>query len=62
MGEDAFWSGINQYYSDYAFEMPVSDDFARALERATGRSWADALYHWLYTIDEYAGENLYEYD
>ncbi len=62
MGEDAFWSGIKQYYSDYAFKMPVSDDFARALERATGRSWADAIYHWLYTIDEYAGENLYEYD
>lgn len=62
MGEDAFLSGVKQYYEDYAFKTPVSDDFARALEKATGRSWADAIYHWLYTIGDYAGENLYEYD
>ena len=62
MGTKNFWAGIRQYYEDYALKTPVSDDFARAFERATGRSWADAIYHWLYTIDEYAGENLYTYD
>ena len=62
MGEEAFWSGVNQYYNDNTFKTPVSDDFARAFERATGRNWADAIYHWLYTISDYAGENLYEYD
>ena len=62
MGEKPFWFGIRQYYSDYAFKTPVSDDFARAFERATGRSWADAIYHWLYTVADDAGQNLYEYD
>ena len=62
MGEEAFWTGLQRYYSDYAFKMPVSDDLARAFQRATGRNWADAIYHWLYTVSDYAGENLYEYD
>lgn len=62
MGEDAFLSGIKAYYEENAFKTPVSDDFVRAFEHATGRSWADAIYHWLFTIGEYAGENLYEYD
>lgn len=62
MGEEAFLSGIKEYCKENAFKTPVSDDFVRAFERATGRNWANAIYHWLYTIDEYAGENLYEYN
>lgn len=62
MGGDAFMSGIKTYYRQNAFKTPVSDDFARAFEDATGRSWADAIYSWLFTIGDYAGENLYDYD
>lgn len=62
MGDAAFLSGVKTYYEENTFKTPVSDDFARAFEHATDRSWADAIYHWLYTIDTYAGENLYEYD
>lgn len=62
MGDEAFLSGVKTYYEENAFKTPVSDDFARAFAHATGRSWADAIYHWLYTIDTYAGENLYEYN
>lgn len=62
MGEEAFLNGIRAYYKGNAGKTPVSDDFARAFEHATGRNWADAIYHWLFTIGDYAGENLYEYD
>ncbi|MBR3928284.1 MAG: hypothetical protein IKJ65_04695 [Clostridia bacterium] len=62
MGQNAFLSGVKQYYEENAYKTPVSDDFARAFENATARSWADAIYHWLYTIGDYQGENLYEYD
>lgn len=62
MGEEVFLTCIRQYYSENACKTPVSDDFARAFAHATGRNWADAIYHWLFTIGDYAGENLYEYD
>lgn len=62
MGEEAFLEGIRTYYGLFAYKTPVSDDFVRAFETSSGRSWADAIYHWMYTIGDYSGENLYEYD
>ena len=62
MGEEAFLDAVKYYYSAYSYLQPTSDDFADAFEKASGRSWADAIYHWLYTIGDYQGENLYEYD
>lgn len=62
MGRESFLKAVSHYYSSHRYSQPVSDDFVRAFNESSGKNMADAIYHWLYTIGDYAGENLYEYD
>jgi aminopeptidase N len=47
LGEDAFWSGLRQYLSRFAYQNADTADFRRAMEDAAGRDLGWFFEQWL---------------
>ncbi|MBQ1255680.1 MAG: hypothetical protein IIX93_00175, partial [Clostridia bacterium] len=62
VGDEVFLATLREYLARYACLEPVSDDFVASMNLISGQNRADTVYGWLYTIDEYANETMYEYD
>ena len=48
IGDDAFWSGIQDYYRRYRDKNASTDDFRRTMEEASGRDLTEFFHQWLY--------------
>jgi aminopeptidase N len=48
VGDEAFWKGIQSYYTHYMNDHATTDDFRREMEAASGRDLAWFFEQWLY--------------
>jgi aminopeptidase N len=48
VGDEAFWRGVREYYSEFSTKNATTDDFRRAMEEASGRDLAPFFRQWLY--------------
>jgi aminopeptidase N len=48
VGDDAFFAGLRAFYSEWRFRKAGTDDFRKAMERATGRSLGRFFDEWIY--------------
>jgi aminopeptidase N len=48
VGDDAFFAGIRQFYSEWKFRKAGTDDFRAAMERASGRDLTAFFRGWIY--------------
>ncbi|MBQ3079775.1 MAG: hypothetical protein IJC48_07255 [Clostridia bacterium] len=62
MGNERFLSSIRTYYEDNSYKNPTTDDLILSMNKSAGGQWQNAVYGWLNTVDEYAGEwiGIYE--
>ncbi len=61
VGDEAFWSGIRQYYADHTFGNVKSADLQAALEAASGQDLSTFFSQWVYrpgnpAVDVYWGQ------
>ena len=50
VGDEAFWSGVQDYVSTYADQLVETDDFRRTLERHCSRSLQRFFDQWIYGL------------
>ena len=62
IGDDAFWSGIQEYYRLYRDKNASTDDFRRAMEEASGRDLTGFFHQWLYQGGALKYEGGWSYD
>ena len=62
IGDDAFWSGIQDYYRRYRDKNATTDDFRRAMEEASGRDLTEFFHQWLYQGGALEYEGGWSYD
>ncbi len=62
IGDDAFWSGIQDYYGRYQDKNASTDDFRRAMEEASGRDLSEFFQQWLYQGGALEYEGGWSYD
>ena len=48
IGDEAFWSGIQDYYARFQGKNATTDDLRRAMEEASGRDLSEFFAQWLY--------------
>ena len=48
LGDDEFFAGLRQFYSDWKFRKAGTDDFRAAMERASKRDLAPFFDAWIY--------------
>ncbi|MDA0196739.1 MAG: M1 family metallopeptidase [Bacteroidetes bacterium] len=48
IGDDAFFSGIRQYYDEYKFSNVLTEDFMKVMERVSGISLESFFDQWFY--------------
>jgi len=48
IGEDAFWSGVRQYYEEYKYGNALTEDFQKIMEEASGRKLDWFFQQWVY--------------
>lgn len=48
VGEEAFWKGLQKYYSSFRFGNATSQDFAQIMETISGKSLGQFFRQWLY--------------
>jgi hypothetical protein len=51
VGDEAFFAGIREFYAEWRFRKAGTDDFRRALERASGRDLESFFDGWIYGTD-----------
>lgn len=49
LGTDAFWKGIQQYYSEYDYSNATTDEFIEAMEQSSGKDLSQFTTQWLRT-------------
>jgi aminopeptidase N len=49
LGDEVFWSAVNQYLGEYMGKTVETEDFRRVLERVSGRSLVQFFDQWIYT-------------
>lgn len=49
IGDEAFWTGIRQYFKDYNGRNACTDDFRKEMEKASGKDLQRFFMQWLYT-------------
>lgn len=62
MGRENMKKSLSEYVRENRFSIASIEDFASAMNRATGGEWDQALVAWIYTIDNYSQEILESYD
>jgi len=62
LGDELWWRGINQYVTANAFGLVETVDFARALERVSGRNLARFFDQWIYGAGHPEFEVAYRWD
>ena len=62
MGEDKLRAGLARYVEMYREKTASLEDFALALEAATGRSWRELLVSLMRDIGQYAGQEIERYE
>ncbi len=51
VGDDAFFGGIRTFYADWKFKKAGTDDFQRAMEKASGRDLGRFFNTWIFGSD-----------
>ena len=49
LGTDAFWKGIQQYYSEYDYSNATTDEFIEVMEQSSGKDLSQFTTQWLRT-------------
>ncbi len=62
MGRDKLIESISVYYEACTGLNPTAEDLISAMNRAAGGEWRSAVYSWLNSIGDYAGEFLDVYE
>ncbi len=62
IGEEAFWSGIQDYYARFQDKNATTDDFRRAMEEASGQDLSEFFQQWLYQGGALEYEGGWSYD
>ena len=62
IGDDAFWSGIQDYYRRYRDKNASTEDFRRAMEEASGTDLTEFFHQWLYQGGALEYEGGWSYD
>ena len=62
IGDEAFWSGIQDYYARFQGKNATTDDLRRAIEEASGRDLSEFFAQWLYQGGALEYEGGWSYD
>ena len=62
IGDEAFWSGIQDYYARFQGKNATTDDLRRAMEEASGRDLSEFFAQWLYQGGALEYEGGWSYD
>jgi len=62
IGDEAWWTGIQDYYLTYFNGNATTDDFREAMERASGMDLRDFFHQWLYQGGHLILEGNWHYD
>lgn len=62
IGDDAFWTGIRDYYEQYRDSNALTEDFLQIMEHATGQDLDWFFEQWIYQPGQPAYEGTWHYD